>query len=202
MPVSAGTKLGPYEILAPIGAGGMGEVYRAHDTRLDRDVAIKVLPAHLSSSAKLRERFDREARAISRLNHPHVCTLYDVGHQDGVDYLVMEYLEGETLADAVVYEMVTGRRAFEGPSRASLIAAIMEREPAPMKAGALDDIVRRCLAKNPDDRYQSARDLEIALGSAGVPAGWPGGVPRRRPWLYAFAVIIVVAIVAYWLIAP
>src|SRR5205823_5028064 len=95
------TRLGPYEILGPLGAGGMGEVYRARDTRLDRDVAIKVLPAHLSSSAKLRERFYREARAISRLNHPHVCTLYDVGHQDGVNYIVMEYLEGETLADAI-----------------------------------------------------------------------------------------------------
>src|SRR5438105_1702193 len=302
------TRLGPYEIVAALGAGGMGEVYRARDTRLDRDVAIKVLPAHLSSSAKLRERFDREARAISRLNHPHVCTLYDVGHQDGVDYLVMEYLEGETLADAIargplplrqelgvavdvagaldtahrlgivhrdlkpgnimltksgakvldfglakyepqslgsddatqqkplteegtllgtvpymapeqleardadartdifalgaiVYEMATGRRAFEGPSRASLIAAIMEREPAPMKPTALDSVVRRCLAKNPDDRFQSARDLEIAFGRAGVPAGWPGGVPRRRPWLYAFAAIIVVAIIAAWLIA-
>src|SRR5207248_10941695 len=79
----------------------MGEVYRARDTRLGRDVAIKVLPAQLSASAELRERFEREARAISRLNHPHVCTLYDVGHQDGVDYLVMEYLEGETLADAL-----------------------------------------------------------------------------------------------------
>src|ERR1041385_8918008 len=101
MTVAAGTRLGPYEIVAPLGAGGMGEVYRAHDTRLDRDVAIKVLPSELSSSAPLRERFGREARAISRLNHPHVCTLYDVGHQDGVDYLVMEYLEGETLADAL-----------------------------------------------------------------------------------------------------
>ena len=282
----------------------MGEVYRARDTRLDRDVAIKVLPAHLSSNAKVRERFDREARAISRLNHPHVCTLYDVGHQDGVDYLVMEYHEGETLADAtargplplrqvlrvaidvagaldtahrlgivhrdlkpgnimltksgakvldfglakyepqslgpddatqqkplteegtllgtvpymapeqleardadartdifalgaIVYEMVTGRRAFEGPSRASLIAAIMEA--APMKPTALDSVVRRCLAKNPDDRYQSARDLEIALSRAGVPAGRTGGVPRRRLWL--FAAIIVVAMIAAWLIA-
>jgi TolB-like protein/predicted Ser/Thr protein kinase/Tfp pilus assembly protein PilF len=300
------TRLGPYEIVAALGAGGMGEVYRARDTRLDRDVAIKVLPAHLSSSAKLRERFDREARAISRLNHPHVCTLYDVGHQDGVDYLVMEYLEGETLADAIargplplhqalsvaidvagaldtahrlgivhrdlkpgnimltksgakvldfglakyepqslgpdeatqqkplteegtllgtvpymapeqleardadartdifalgaiVYEMATGRRAFEGPSRASLIAAILAREPAPMKPTVLDSVVRRCLAKNPDDRFQSARDLELVLRSAGVPAGWPGGVPRRR-WLFALAAIIVIAVIAALLI--
>jgi len=299
----------------------MGEVYRARDSRLDRDVAIKVLPSHLSSNATLRERFEREARAISRLNHPHVCTLYDVGHQDGVDYLVMEYLEGETLADAlgrgplplrqalriavdvagaldtahrlgivhrdlkpgnimltksgakvldfglakyepqsldpddatmqkplteegmiigtvqymapeqlearnadartdifalgsILYEMVTGRRAFEGASRASLIAAIMEREPPamstiqPMTPATLDSVVRHCLAKNPDDRFQSARDLELALeeiGSAGVTAGWQAGVPpaRRRLWPYLVAVIIVaVAIVTWLLIRP
>ena len=98
MTLSSGTRLGPYEILAPIGAGGMGEVYRARDTRLDRTVAIKVLPAHLSANPELRARFEREARTISSLNHPHICTLYDIGQQDGVDYLVMEYLEGETLA--------------------------------------------------------------------------------------------------------
>src|SRR6266849_4985200 len=99
MSLTSGTKLGPYEILAPLGAGGMGEVYRACDTRLDRTVAIKVLPEHLSAKPQLRERFEREARAVSSLNHPHICTLHDVGQQDGVDYLVMEYLEGETLAD-------------------------------------------------------------------------------------------------------
>src|ERR1700675_4904439 len=97
MPLAAGTRFGPYEILAPIGAGGMGEVYRARDTRLDRIVAVKVLPEHLSSNPQLRERFEREAKAISSLSHPHICPLYDVGHQDGVDFLVMEYLEGETL---------------------------------------------------------------------------------------------------------
>jgi serine/threonine protein kinase/Tol biopolymer transport system component len=97
MALSAGTRLGPYEILSPLGAGGMGEVYRAKDTRLDRTVAIKVLPEHLSNP-QLRERFEREAKAISSLSHPHICPLYDVGHQDGVDFLVMEYLEGETLA--------------------------------------------------------------------------------------------------------
>src|SRR3989475_2779666 len=98
MPLTPSTKLGPYEILAPLGAGGMGEVYRARDTRLDRTVAVKVLPAHLSSSPEVRARFEREARAVSSLNHPHICTLHDVGHQDGGDYLVMEHLEGETLA--------------------------------------------------------------------------------------------------------
>src|SRR5881397_2903899 len=99
MSLTAGVRLGPYEIVAPIGAGGMGEVYRARDTRLDRTVAIKVLPESLSADPQLRERFGREARAISALNHPHICALYDVGHQDGVDFLVLEFLEGETLAD-------------------------------------------------------------------------------------------------------
>jgi len=99
MALTFGTKLGPYEIQSPLGAGGMGEVYRARDTRLDRTVAIKVLPHHLSSNPDLRQRFEREARSISSLNHPRTCTLHDVGHQDGVDFLVMEYLEGEPLGD-------------------------------------------------------------------------------------------------------
>ena len=94
MSLTPGVRLGPYEILAPLGAGGMGEVYRARDTRLDRTVAIKVLPAQFAADAQFRERFEREARAISQLNHPHICTLHDVGRQDGIDYLVMEYLEG------------------------------------------------------------------------------------------------------------
>src|SRR5918994_37415 len=99
MPLTAGTRLGPYEVIAVLGAGGMGEVYRARDVRLDRTVAIKVLPETFKSDAQFRERFEREARAIAALNHPHICTLYDVGLQDGVDYLVMEYLDGETLAE-------------------------------------------------------------------------------------------------------
>jgi len=99
MPLQPGEKLGPYEVVAPLGAGGMGEVYRAKDTRLGRDVAIKILPQRLSTHPEMRERFEREARAISSLNHARICTLHDVGHQGGVDFLVMEYLEGETLAD-------------------------------------------------------------------------------------------------------
>src|SRR4026209_2213391 len=99
MALAPGTKLGPYEITAPLGAGGMGEVYRARDTRLDRPVAIKILPEAFANDPGLRERFDREARAISQLTHPHICTLYDVGDQTGTAYLVMEYLEGETLAN-------------------------------------------------------------------------------------------------------
>src|SRR5213080_513987 len=99
MALTSGTRLCPYEIQSPLGAGGMGEVYRARDTRLDRTVAIKILLAHLSSHADAKQRFEREARAISSLNHPHICALYDIGTQDVIDFLVMEYLEGQTLAD-------------------------------------------------------------------------------------------------------
>jgi serine/threonine protein kinase/Tol biopolymer transport system component len=277
MPLSPGVRLGPYEIQAAIGAGGMGEVYKARDTRLDRTVAIKVLPSHVASDPDLRQRLEREARAVAGLNHPHICTLHDVGQQDGIDYLVMEYLEGQTLADrlqkgalrldqtlqyaiqiadaldkahragivhrdlkpanimltrsgvklldfglaklaaappigvagltvaatqsspltgqgtilgtlqymapeqlegkeadartdgfafgAVLYEMLTGKKAFEGTSQASLIAAIFEHEPAavssvqPLTPPALERIVKKCLAKDPDDRWQTARDL-------------------------------------------
>src|SRR4051812_32767441 len=99
MTLSAGTRLGPYEIVSPLGAGGMGEVYRAKDTRLERTVAVKVLPSHLSASADVRQRFEREARTISQLSHPHICALYDVGREGDVEYLVMELIEGETLSD-------------------------------------------------------------------------------------------------------
>jgi eukaryotic-like serine/threonine-protein kinase len=280
MGLPTGTQLGPHEILSAIGAGGMGEVYKARDTRLERTVAIKVLPAHLADRAELRERFDREARAISSLNHPHICTLYDIGHQDGIDYLVMEYVEGETLAarlakgplpldqvlqyaieiadaldkahrkgvthrdlkpgnimltksgsklldfglaklrqnvspatplselptakdpvtaqgtilgtlqymapeqlegkeadartdifafGAVVYEMATGKRAFEGKSQASVIGAILKDDPPPisslqpMTPPALDRVVKKCLRKDPDERWQSARDVTDEL---------------------------------------
>ncbi len=98
MPLHPGTSLGPYQIDAPLGAGGMGEVYKATDTRLDRTVAIKVLPEHVAADPELKQRFEREAKTISSLNHPHICTLHDIGSQDGIDFLVMEYLDGETLA--------------------------------------------------------------------------------------------------------
>ena len=280
MALPAGTRLGPYEILTQLGAGGMGEVYRARDTRLGRDVAIKVLPAHLSTSPEVRARFEREARAISQLNHPHICSLHDIGRQDDIDYLVMEYLEGETLAvrltkgplplaevlrhgieianaldcahrsgivhrdlkpgnvmltkggaklmdfglarptrlspvagalsesptgsrpitaegtivgtfqymapeqlegkdaDArtdlwalgcVLYEMATGKRAFEGTSQASLIAASLEDHPRPiselqpLSPPALERIVKRCLEEDPGERFQSAADLAFDL---------------------------------------
>ncbi len=98
MSLQPGTTLGPYQIDAPLGAGGMGEVYRARDTRLDRAVAVKVLPEHVAADPDLKQRFEREARTVAALNHPHICTLHDIGSQDGIDFLVMEYLEGDTLA--------------------------------------------------------------------------------------------------------
>jgi serine/threonine protein kinase len=285
MPPTPGSRLGPYDILSPLGAGGFGEVYKARDTRLDRTVAIKILP---SADPELKARFEREAKAIAALTHPHICTLYDVGHQDGTDYLVMEYLEGETLdkkiarrpikvdealkiaieiadaldrahragivhrdlkpanvmltksgvklldfglaklrpqsaavvgpsvaatmmtpitaegsilgtlqhmspeqlegreADAradifafgtVLYEMVTGTKAFDGRTPASILATILERDPPPMSVmqpmtpSVLARVVTRCLAKDPEARWQTARDLLeelkwIADGSA------------------------------------
>src|SRR5216683_7425336 len=107
MTLAAGTRLGPYEIGTPLGAGGMGEVYRARDTRLDREVAIKVLPSHLSENPEFRARFEREAKTISGLQHPNICVLYDVGRQEGLDFLVMEYLEGETLAARLLRKPMT-----------------------------------------------------------------------------------------------
>ena len=280
MALTPGTRLGAYEVLALLGSGGMGEVYRARDTRLERVVAIKVLPASVAGDPDRRQRLDREARAISSLNHPHICTLYDVGHQDGVDYLVMELLEGQTLAErltkgalpldqavqyatqladaldvahrhgivhrdlkpanifiarsgpsgttiaklldfgiakaaalgpvaatasatltdegtllgtlqymapeqlegrgadtrsdlfafgAVLYEMLTGRRAFPGESQASVIAAVLDSEPPPLSVGqsltppALEYLVKTCLAKNPDERWQAAGDVRRQL---------------------------------------
>jgi Tol biopolymer transport system component/predicted Ser/Thr protein kinase len=299
MALSPGARLGPYEIVAALGAGGMGEVYRARDTRLGRDVAVKVLPAHLADTPEARQRLEREARAVSALNHPHICALYDVGHQDGTDYLVMEYIEGETLAarlekgplpleqflvyavqiadaldkahrqgvihrdlkpgnimlgkagaklldfglakpvagnasaatlatsplarpltaegtivgtfqymspeqlegkeadarsdvfafGAVLYEMVTGRKAFEGKSQASVVAAILEREPPPiaslqpMVPPALDRVVKTCLKKDPDDRWQTAHDVKLELqwiAEGGSQAGVAAPVLSQR----------------------
>jgi eukaryotic-like serine/threonine-protein kinase len=290
MALTSGTKLGPYEIQSPLGAGGMGEVYRARDTRLDRTVAIKIVPAHLSQNPEFKQRFEREARTISSLNHPHICHLFDVGTQDGTDFLVMEFLDGETLAarlhrgaiplnellrigmevaealstahragivhrdlkpgnimltkggaklmdfglakpgslgnsgsgstplllsaartmsgptpvsplttagtivgtiqymspeqiegkeadarsdifafGAVLYEMATGKRAFEGKSQIGVASAILEKDPEPISAikpvapAALDYLVASCLAKDREERVQTAHDVRLQL---------------------------------------
>lgn len=335
MSLTPGTRLGPYEIAAPLGAGGMGEVYRAQDTRLGRQVALKILPRHLAAKPEARQRFEREARTISALQHPRICTLHDIGHQDGTDFLVMEYLEGETLAHclakaslpfqqvlkigieicegleaahragvahrdlkpanvmltktgtklldfglakpldkppavnlsvlptaseapkpgaqpltaegtiigtfqymapeqlegqeadarsdvfalgAVLYEMATGKRAFDGKSQTSVIAAILEREPPPVSQlqpaspPALDRLVRQCLAKNPDERWQSAHDVRLELewirDTGGSPAAVPVHAPRkfwqRAAWaMAAIGFLAAVAFAAaYFLRAP
>ena len=113
MALASGTTLGPYQIQAPLGAGGMGEVYKASDTQLDRTVAIKVLPEHVANDPDLKQRFEREAKTISSLNHPHICTLYDIGTQDGIDFLVMEYLEGDTLAQRLTKGALPLDRALQ-----------------------------------------------------------------------------------------
>ena len=317
MPIEIGARLGPYAIQSIVGAGGMGEVYRARDTRLDRTVAIKVLPAHLSTDARLRERFAREARAISSLSHPNICTLHDIGQDNGVDFLVMEYLEGETLADrcsrgslslreglpvaiqiadaldkahrsglthrdlkpgnimltkagaklldfglartaparpvatataappsrvalteegaivgtlqymapeqiasgtadaasdlwalgCVLYEMFAGRAAFEGTSQAAVIAAIMTAEPKRVSSlpQALDRLIRHCLVKDPQRRWQSAFDvvleLEAIAASASEPVPDVSAKRTRRLGSAAAAIVAVAAIgvTAAWL---
>jgi len=324
MSLSPGTRLGPYEIAAQLGAGGMGEVYRARDTRLDREVAIKVLPEGFAQNEQLRARFEREAKSISSLNHPNICTLHDVGHQAGIHFLVMELLDGESLADrlgkgalpseqvlrygaqiaealhhahkhgivhrdlkpgnvvltkngaklldfglartaaeappviqgltshptqakpltqegmilgtfqymapeqlegqeadertdlfalgALLYEMATGRKAFEGKSRTSLIAAIVASQPPPLSSiqpmtpPALEHVVRKCLEKSPDDRWQSAHDVAgelrwiLEAGSqAGVAA--PAAARRRSQWRIVWGlagVLMAAALAAAW----
>ena len=300
MPIQAGSHLGPYELVTPIGAGGMGEVWRGRDTRLDRSVAVKILPASVAQDEQFRQRFEREAKTISSLNHPHICTLFDVGHEGEAHFLVMELLEGESLAarldrgplpldqvvkfgaqvaealdgahkqgivhrdlkpgnvmltkagaklldfglartgaavaglsgstelptearplttagtvlgtfqymapeqlegteadartdifalGALLYEMATGRRAFEGKSRTSLIAAILSTQPPPISSiqtvmpPALDHVVRKCLEKDPGDRWQSAHDVATELrwiAEAGSQAGVPTTLSMRR----------------------
>src|SRR5213593_53433 len=278
MPLVSGTRLGPYEIAEPLGAGGMGEVYRATDTRLGRSVALKILPGDWAQDSERKLRFEREARTVAGLNHPHICALYDVGSQDGIDFLVMEYLEGETLAEllargplpveqalrlaiqvadaldqahqhgvvhrdlkpanvmvtragaklldfglarpvaaavqagdeartrtqalttdgsilgtleymapeqiegkqpdaradifafgAVLYEALAGRRPFEGASPAQVLASTLRSEPEPLSRlvphvpAALDRVISRCLAKDPEQRWQTARDLGLEI---------------------------------------
>ena len=327
MALLPGTKLGPYEILSPLGAGGMGEVYRARDTRLEREVAVKILPEHLAQDPEAKQRFDREARTISSVNCPNICALYDVGQQDGTHYLVMELLQGETLADrlrkgplpidqvlkygidiadglekahrcgvvhrdlkpgnimltksgaklmdfglakeaavvanptsglsvtlttpanshpltaqgsvvgtfqymspeqvqgteadarsdifafgAVLYEMVTGKRAFEGKTAASAMAAVLEREPVPICAmqpttpPALERLVKTCLEKDPDDRWQTAHDVKLQLkqiAEGGSQSSALATTPHRKrgnwvPWAVAALLGLVAAGALAW----
>lgn len=128
MSLSTGTRLGAFEILAPIGAGGMGEVYKAKDTRLDRIVAIKVLPEHLAQNPERKQRFEREAKAISQLNHPHICTLYDIDCDNGIDFLVMEYIEGQTLAERLKKGALLSTRRS---STAARLQTVWTRRTAP-----------------------------------------------------------------------
>lgn len=318
MPIQSGSHLGPYEVISAIGAGGMGEVWRAKDTRLDREVAIKVLPAIFAEDAQLRVRFDREAKAISSLNHPHICTLHDVGHENGTHFLVMELIDGESLADklqrgplpieqvlrygaqiataldaahrqgvihrdlkpgnvmitksgaklldfglakatnsafgehsvlptqhkpiteqgmilgtfqymspeqlegvdvdarsdifalgTLLYEMATGRRAFQGASKTSLIAAIVSSQPAPISTiapltpPAFEHVVRKCLEKDPDERWQSAHDVASELrwiseagSQAGVAAPTVASRRSRKAMLLSLAIIGWIAAIA------
>ena len=175
MSLQAGTRLGPYEIVAPLGAGGMGEVYRARDTRLGREVAIKVLPPNLSESPQARARLQREAKAISSLTHPHICTLHDVGHDGGVDYLVMELLEGHTLADRIERGPLPLEQALKyGVEIASALdrahrAGIVHRDLKPgnvmlTKSGVklLDFGLARLVEPEPEDGELSALPTEDA----------------------------------------
>jgi eukaryotic-like serine/threonine-protein kinase len=328
MSLSAGTILGHYEILAPLGAGGMGEVYRATDRRLDRTVAIKILPANIAADPAAKQRFEREAKTISSLNHPNICVLHDIGHQDGVDYIVMECVEGESLAKrlekgplpidqtlkygaqiadaldkahrsgivhrdlkpgnimltpsgaklldfglakqtsplaslatmsspslnspitqhgtivgtfqymspeqvqgleldgrsdifslgAVLYEMLTGKRAFEGKTQLSVASAILESEPAPLNSIKpltpvnLDHAIRRSLVKDRDDRWQTARDFSSELkwigeNSSRAPISSTGiesrKTPLRRGWLpWVLCALLAVSFVAAIMLWP
>jgi len=209
MALVAGSRLGPYEVLSPIGAGGMGEVYRARDPRLAREVALKVLPPDHAADPERLRRFEQEARAVAALNHPHILAVFDVGSEGGVSYVVFELLEGETLRrklergplparkaveyavqiwsdlfalGAILYEMLLGKRAFAGETAADTLSAILHQEPpeiasaeGPIPAG-LERVVRRCLEKDPEERFQSARDVAFALEALTGPTGgvaWP-----------------------------
>ena len=195
MALTSGTRLGPYEIQSPLGAGGMGEVYRARDTRLDRVVAIKILPSHLSDNPEARQRFDREARAISSLSHPNICTLYDVGHQGGMNYLVMEFLQGETLADRLIkgplpleQALKYGIEICEGLEKAHR-SGVLHRDLKPgnimlTKAGA--KLMDFGLAKAVSPQKPLSSELTATLmspsGSLDLPPKLRQPVKRQNPW--------------------
>jgi len=168
MPLPTGTKLGPYEIGAPLGAGGMGEVYRARDTRLERSVAIKILPAQFSSDPVRKQRFEREAKTISSLNHPHICVLHDVGHQDGIDYLVLECVEGETLA----------KRLEKGPLPIEQVLKLGSQMADALDKAHRSGVVHRDL--KPGNIMLTTTGVNSSTSaSPSQPPRWPP--PRRSP---------------------
>ena len=158
MALAAGTKLGPYEIQSAIGAGGMGEVYRARDSRLNRIVAVKILPEHLSANTQLKERFEREARTISSLSHSHICALYDTGEQNGVTYLVMEFLEGENL----------GKRLEKGPIPSEQVLRYGAQIAEALDAAHRQGVVHRDL---------KPANIMITKSGAKLPRFWIGALP-------------------------
>ena len=169
MPLTAGATLGPYEILARAGAGGMGEVYKARDTRLNRTVAIKVLPAALTADPDARQRLDREAKAVAALSHPHICALFDIGHQDGTDFLVMEFLEGETLAE----RLTRGKLPLDEALRTGI--QIADALATAHKAG----IIHRDLKPGNIMLTTARGDVAgLRIGQARRP--WPWAQGRRR----------------------
>jgi len=167
MALTSGTKLGPYEVVSLLGAGGMGEVYRARDTRLERDVAVKVLPTNLSSDPCLQERLEREAKAVSKLAHPHICTLHDIGHQDGVDFLVMELVEGETLE----HRLIKGTLPPEQTLR--FAAQIADALAKAHKMGITH--VRRA------QLVRKAEQMKLATSTTSVQSKQGGANPRESP---------------------
>ena len=178
MPLAHGARLGPYEIVAPLGAGGMGEVYRARDTRLDRIVALKVLPEELAADPQFRDRFDREARAISQLSHPHICPLFDVGAENGVHFLVMEYLEGETLAARLAKASTLKAQHSGLPLNEALTIAI--QIAGALAAAHLSGIVHRDLKLgNVMLTKTGAKLLDFGLAKTGGPM--TSGARRLQP---------------------
>lgn len=171
----SGSRLGPYEVLAPVGAGGMGEVYQARDTRLDRMVAIKVLAARLAGREDLRKRFEREARLISSLNHPHICILYDVGHQDGTDYLVMEYVEGATLA----------QRLQSGPLLLKETLEICRQIAEALEAAHEKGIIHRDLKPGNVKITPEGKAKVLDFGLAKASANWLGSAETESPTVTA-----------------
>ncbi len=190
MSLPAGSCLGHYEIVGPLGAGGMGEVYKARDTRLERLVAIKVLPEHLSDDPARRERLEREAKAVSQLNHAHICTLHDIGSENGIDFLVMEHLEGETLADRLARgalpldEVLRYAAQIAEALDAAHRGGIVHRDPKPGNI-----MITKAGVKLTDFGLAKLQSVPVEVGSAAPTAAKPltqegavmGTVPYMAP---------------------